>query len=84
MTVKYPLLPNLRDGNNPTLTAFFVDTLEISSVSYRDLLGELASMKESSDTRPRSTKEAENIRDMYTRLQAMSSSLSSLQFEDVR
>lgn len=71
MKGKYPLLPALSDVNNATLTAFFVDTLQIKNVSYKNLTDELVSIKKRSKTN------VENIRDIYVRLQIMASSLSA-------
>jgi hypothetical protein len=78
MRAKYPLLPALSDVNNATLTAFFVDTLQMKNVSYGNLTDELASIKK------RSTTNIENIHDIYTRLQIMASSLSAAELDIVR
>ncbi|KAE9369740.1 hypothetical protein N431DRAFT_493510 [Stipitochalara longipes BDJ] len=84
LSVKRALLPALSAVNNSTLTAFFVKTLEISDVNCYNLLDELASIKEISDTVCCSAQEIENINDIYTRLRTMSSSLSRNQLRDIR
>jgi hypothetical protein len=78
MREKYPLLPALSDVNNATLTAFFVDTLQMKNVSYKDLTDELAFIKK------RSTTNIENIHDIYTRLQIMATSLNVAELDIVQ
>jgi len=78
MKGKYPLRPALSDVNNATLTAFFVDTLRIKNVSYKNLTDELASIKKASTTN------IENIHDIYAHLQIMASSLSAAELDIVR
>ena len=78
MREKYPLLSALSDVNNATLTAFFVDTLQMKNVSYKNLTYELESNKK------RSTTNIENIHDIYARLQIMASSLNAAELDIVR
>ena len=78
MREKYPLLPALSDVNNATLTAFFVDTLQMKNVSYKNLTDELESIKK------RSTTNIENIHDIYAHLQIMASSLNAAELDIVR
>jgi hypothetical protein len=78
MRGKYALQPALSDVNNVTLTAFFVDTLRIKNVSYKNLTDELASIKKGSTTN------IENVHDIYARLQIMASSLSAAELDIVR
>jgi hypothetical protein len=74
----YSLLPALSDVNNATLTAFFVDTLRLKDVSYKHLTDELVSIQKGSTT------DIENVRDIYTRLQIMASSLSASELDIIR
>ena len=78
MREKYSLLPALTDVKTPTLTAFFVETLRIPNVSPENLTSELRSIKK------RHPKDIENIHDIYTRLQYMSSTLTVQQMDIVR
>jgi hypothetical protein len=82
MREKYPLLPALSDVNSATLTAFFVDTLQIKNVSYKNLTDELAYIK--TYIKRQSTTNIENIHDIYTKLQIMASFLSAAERDIIR
>jgi hypothetical protein len=77
MRVKYSLLPALSDANNATLTAFFVDTLQMKNVSCKNLTDELADIK-------KYVRNTANIHDIYIRLQTMATYLSAAELDAVR
>ena len=64
--------------NNPTLTAFFVETLQMGNVSYEDLTDELAYMKKTTQM------STENIHDIYFRLQNMVALLSAAELDAIQ
>jgi len=75
MTTRFPLLPALSAVNNPILTAFFRDTLEIRDASWNHLIDELVEIKK------KSSPDVNNIKDIYHRLHNMA---SDLDLESVR
>jgi hypothetical protein len=75
MTTRHPLLPRLSGVNNPTLTAFFSDTLGVENASWCDYIKELGAIKKTSEPM------IETVRDIYHRLQVMASTLNSRSLE---